>query len=538
MADTIHYIPPEKSELFGYYIQIPEKAEVQRVPISMLSPSVQKRIMRLAGYMDCSKAPYVIVVSPITMEQLSNSHKARTTMAERAEFNDTSQSSGRRSSTGTTDKWTIKDHRTYLVPVRCSKDTARTISQMSQTNNQEKPSLKNELQTLRDSLVLNLQVINMKATALGMYKNVMYLVPESNKTNISDDKIGEWEKVKRLESTEPQPEVMDCKGEEMEQKVSPKTSEPNHELNGLDCVPPRRASSLQQSHKLEVVNPWNEDIWDQPAGMTFTNGSPSSRPSTETNVQLHRMSHSEKQRKRTFSSEESTESFRKKVHLTGSSPTQDSTVEKNDFTRSPVQPRLSSGAPSAFGPQESTPSHSPSTSALDIDNEDLEGLSFSSSSSSSYNILLCAPSPLGPEESPPPLSPVTSPLNRNLADLEGLSLPPSSSSSLLFNIPLCTAPACLGSVSTCEDNMSPSYLNVKSSPSSTEHNTCPESGHGPDDMAPCTENSVIVHHLRSEHASFLDIDDTTRDEKTQRLLDRVRELDKIVEDLRQREKLS
>ncbi|XP_069825460.1 uncharacterized protein [Dendropsophus ebraccatus] len=361
MAATSPITPPEKPKVFSYYFQIPQNAEVKRVPISILSSSVRQRISRLGVCSDFTNTPYVIVVSPVTKQKLPNSHIARSTANEVADehfqvvFSDTGQSPDQRSSMGKADKQRRKDHGTYLVPMKCCKDTALTILQLSQTSNEEKSTPGRELPNVYDSLILNLQVIKMKATAMCMYKNIMYLLPESKMRNRRSDGR---EKAGEARTTELQPEA-------------DMSSDSDCSEDGLGTVTMRHSIPLQQQHhRLEnsasgtsatVVKLWNEDKWDLPAQKKSTYAHPSSIPSTENTLQISFLEHSRRQIKRKLSYFSNGETFIKKINLSGCDLQQDSPAAKNAFSHSSLPPHLPSlGSPSSLGLLESPHSHSPS----------------------------------------------------------------------------------------------------------------------------------------------------------------------------------
>ncbi|CAN2391866.1 hypothetical protein PRIEUP_LOCUS1906, partial [Pristimantis euphronides] len=482
MAAAPPNISAEKPQLFDYYFQIPEKAEVKKVPISMLSSSVRQRILHLDGR---TNMPYVIIMSPIIMQKLPNSHNAKMTVtntaAEHCQANPENQSLNGRSSADKADKWTGKGHGTYLVPVRCCKETALTILQLAQT--EETLSLENELQTFSDFLVPNLPVVKMDTSALCMYNNVMYLLPESKNTNVRGADSEAWEKVEKSGTPALQEESVKRGREIVHKSLKPKIKEQSvnreqrHE--GLDH---RRPVLQQQSCRLEVgtrfVNLWNENRWNQPAEMSSTSVSPSSSSSTDNSQQISFWEDSEKQSKRKLESVGKQETFIKRLHLSRSDIEQNPPAAKNVFTSSPPHPYLSSSR---------------------------------------------APSPLGPQESPSSSTPANSPPNGKTTDLDELS-----SSSLLCNMPPYTAPASPGLRATRGNNRTLPCLEVQPSPSSSDFTTS-ENSNEPNETASSSEPS---NPFRCDQTLLLDIDDTTRDERTQRLLDRVRELDKIVEDIR------
>ncbi|XP_071989027.1 uncharacterized protein [Engystomops pustulosus] len=486
MADTLHTTGPEEPDIFGYYFQIPEKAEVKRVPISMLSSLAQQRITRLGDSTDFIETPNVIVVSPITIQKLPNSHKARTTVSEpsKVTLTDTSQSSDGRSSERRTEKWSREDHGTYLVPVKCPKNIALTILQLSRKSDAEKTLLESELQTISDSLILSLEVMKMKATALCMYKNIMYLLPESNKTNISNDY---GEALERLENfCEPQPEeAQNCRAGKSKQEIVPINSPST--IKELRTSSERRHNSFgcvtrlpQECVRLEVCpGGVDGDIQDLPAKGKSDNRSSSSKPSTENNLQISFWEHSRRRRsKRKLSSLGRNENFLKKIHLSGGDTKQNSTDVKVVVNRSPREHDRSTSSPH---PQETSPS-----------------------------------------------DPSADPSRGHSADLEGTFSPPSSS----LRSP-CAAPIFPEPDQSLEDKMSPHLLGVQPCPLWSDISW--ETSNGPESSR---EVSPIFHTFRSEHDMFCDIDETTRDEKTQRLLARVRECDQIVEDMRRREKMS
>ncbi|KAG9467423.1 hypothetical protein GDO78_014978 [Eleutherodactylus coqui] len=480
MAAASQNIPPQKPELHGYYLQIPEKAEVKRVPISMLSSSVQQRISRLDGH---TKTPDVIVVSPIIIQKLPNSHKtkmtATQTAAEHSQPKLENQSSDGRS-TGKANKSAGQDHGTKVVPVKCCKDTALTILQLSRVSNEDTVSLEGELQTFSDSLILGLQAIKMNASALCMYNNMMYLLPESNNTTRSEEE--------REEGEQSETAGCQCGDGKTKQKIVPSKMEERgtnmelrHDARG-GTAQSRNPCLQQQSGRLEVgatlVKLWDEDRWDLPAGMNSSSARPSTSPCTENDLQIYFWKHSEKQKKRKPTSVGNQETFLKKLCLSASDTEPGLVVAKDVLTCSPLHPDSSSGAPS----------------------------------------------PPSPHECPSSLSPVSSPPQGNTAGLEGLS----SSSSLLCNIPPRMAPAPLGPATTC---MSTPCFKAKSSPSLSDFPSS-ENSNELKETASSSDPSVVSNHLRFDLDSCLDVDDTTRDERTQRLLERVRELDKIVEDIR------
>ncbi|XP_056417008.1 ligand-dependent nuclear receptor-interacting factor 1-like [Hyla sarda] len=625
MATISHITPSEKPEVSDYYFHIPENAEVKRVPISMLSSSVQQRITRLGDCTDFTNAPYVIVVSPITKQKFPNSHIARMTAAkEEAErcqvaLGDTGQSSEERASPRKPDKWMRKDHETYLVPMKCCKDIALTILQLSQTGNGENSSLESELPNISDSLILNLQVIKMKATALCMYKNMMYLLPESIKKNGSNGRNYCQENVEKSEAPESQP------GAEM-------SSKSERRKNGLGCVTLRKFSFLQQQHhrlkdivngkSASVVKLQNEDRWDRPAGQKSTCASPSSRPSTENDLQISFLEHSGRHIKRKLSYIGNSETLVKKIHISGSAKKQDSPAAKNAFTHSHLPTLLpSSGSASSLACQEPPPSFFSTNLTQSVKQTDREGLCPSSLLCSKFpamvpaslisdpscedNSRLNTKSSLGlstfttstedshePDETLLHLEPVSSPSlsgfstsseDNHEPDKSLLCLKPISSPSLSevstssetshvqdesrSGLKLRSHQTLSGISSSSEDSHEPdkSLLCLKpiSSPSLSEVSTSSETSHVQDesrsglklrshqtlsgissssedshepDETLSSGGSSLINHLQSELALFPDIDETTRDERAQRLLDRVRECEKIVEDMREKEK--
>ncbi|XP_077155025.1 uncharacterized protein LOC143817473 [Ranitomeya variabilis] len=414
MADTSHNIPFEP-EVFGYYFQIPEKAEVKRVPVSMLSTSVQQKITRLGGSIETS---YVIVVSPITMQRFPSNCKAKKTLAKTAAKHPqvtssyTSQRSDRRSSLRRADARTREEQGTYLVPVKCFSDIAHTILQLSQTNNPEKLSVKSELQALGDSLNISQQaMIKMEATALYMCKNVMYLLPKGKKAEIKDEKCEAQENVVKSEVINSQQQVTNFRFEDLKQRIVPKNSQLNmKELSrnsegrddDLGCVSLRNSFFLQQQNRRSVsratvVKSWDEDL-------SPSNDRPSSRPSTEDEQQIP-LEQSGGPRKRKCHSISNEETSIKKICQRGPD-------SKSVPASSPLRTRSSSSkASSPRDLQELQPSFS------DANSRDLKDFSPSPHSSSPEASLQ------DPQGLPPLLSDANSP------DLKDLSPSPHLSSS-------------------------------------------------------------------------------------------------------------
>ncbi|XP_040282564.1 proteoglycan 4-like [Bufo bufo] len=336
----------EKPELFGYYFQIPIKAEVKKVQISMLSSSVQEKIRQLGGR---TKASFVVVVSPITIQKLPKSHKSRTTAAEHSPvtMSDTSQSSNVRSM-GKADKQTKKDLGTYLVPVKCSKDIALAILQLAQTSKEDKSSSESESSNFSKSLVLNhnLQMIEMKAKTLYIYKNIMYLLPKSQEANTSDKKS----EAEKSEATESQARA--------------KLRNRKYKHKSLGCVILRSFSFRQQQDRrivgsvteksATIVKSYNKERCDLPDEMKPIDVGPSSGSSTVKSLQVSFWEQSERQVKRKLPYLSNEQPFIKRNHQSDSDAKQDSFVAKNVLIRSPLQPHpLSSDAPSPLSPQES-----------------------------------------------------------------------------------------------------------------------------------------------------------------------------------------
>ncbi|CAJ0926585.1 unnamed protein product [Ranitomeya imitator] len=539
MADASHNVPFEP-EVCGYFFQIPEKAEVKRVPMSMLSTSVQQKITRLGGSIETS---HVIVVSPITMQRFPSNCKAKKTLAKTAAKHPqvtssyTSQRSDRRSSLRRADARTREEQGTYLVPVKCFSDIAHAILQLSQINNPEKLSVKSELQALGDSLNISQQaMIKMEATALYMCKNVMYLLPKGKKAEIKDEKCEAQEKVVKSEVINSQQQVTNFRFEDLEQRNVPKNSqlkmkELNRNSEGrnddLGCVSLRNSTFLEQQNgrsesRATVVKSWDEDS-------SPSNDRPSSRPSTEDEQQIS-LEQSGGPRKRKCHSISNEETSIKKICQNANSP------DLKDLSPSPhlssskaSSPRDLQELPPLFSDasnpnfKDLSPSpHSSSSQASsprdlqelqplfsDANNPDLKDLSPSPHSSSSK-----ASSPRDLAELPPLFSDANNP------DLKDLSPSPHS------------FPALPGAHPTYGDYTAPPHLESKSSESESSKRS------EPGDTASLHDTLPISNYLESPCSSLLDIDDTTRDERTQKLLARVREWNKRVDDMRQKEDVS
>ncbi|KAM4044468.1 uncharacterized protein ACNLHF_008435 [Anomaloglossus baeobatrachus] len=466
MAAASHNLPPEP-EVFGYYIQIPEKAEVRRVPVSMLSSSVQQRISRLGGN---NKASYVIVVSPIVKQKFPSNHKKRKTSIKAAAKNlqvtssNTSQLTIRRSSKRIAATRAKEEQKTYLVPVKCFKDIALTILQLSQTYNQEPLNVKSELRALSDSLNVNQQaMIKMEAAALYMSKNVMYLLPEGKKAEIRGEKCKAEVKVKKSEVLDSQIQVVRLTFEETKQKIVPTDSQVKMEKKSrnnegrhddLGCVSLRRSSFLQHQNRRSesratVVTLCDED-WRP------SNERPSSTPTKE-EQQISFWEQSEGPSKRKLFSIDNEETSRKKIRQSDSEP-------KSVPVCSPLRPHLSSLEASPLKAHESSPLFPY------VNNPDLK-----ESSPTPY----LSPA-LGDYTSPPHLeaksSPSGSPLQPHLSSSEASSPPVlQESQPLLYASSLnlkvfsstssCSSPTPLGQYPIYGDYMTPPHLEAKSSPS-------------------------------------------------------------------------
>ncbi|XP_073404540.1 uncharacterized protein [Dendrobates tinctorius] len=641
MAAASHNIPPEP-EVFGYHFEIPEKAEVKRVPMSMLSSSVQQKITRLGGNIETS---HVIVVSPITKQRFPSNHKARKMSAKtaakhpRVTSSYITQQSVRRSSMRRADARTRGEQGTYLVPVKCFKDIAIAILQLSQTCNPETLSVKSELQALDDSLNVSQHVIfKMEATALYMCKNVMYLLPRGKKTEIKDEKCESREKVVKSKVTNSQLLVTNFTYEDSKQRIVPKNSQIKMEEvsrnsegrhDDLGCVSLRKSSFLQQQNRrsesrVTIVKLWDEDL-------SPSNDRPSSRPSTEDEQQISYREQSEGPSKRKFHSVSNEEPSIKKICQSGHDP-------KSIPASSPLRPHSSSKASSLSDLQEFPPlfsdancpdikelspsPHSSSSEASplepqdlppvlsDANNPDLKDTAPSPYSSSSETSLEpqelplvsgdsnspdlkkfspsphssssqasplelqdlppvlsdannpdlkdIAPSPHSSSSETSPLEPQELPLvssDANSPDLKAFSPSPHSSSSEAsssrdpqeipplfsdannpnlkeFSLSQHSSPAPPRAHPTYGDYMSPPHLEAKSSLS--ESSTCSEPG----DTVSLHDTHPISNYLGSQCPSLLDIDDTTRDEKKLKLLARVREWTKIIDNMKQKEEVS
>ncbi|XP_069615643.1 serine-rich adhesin for platelets-like [Ranitomeya imitator] len=611
MADASHNVPFEP-EVCGYFFQIPEKAEVKRVPMSMLSTSVQQKITRLGGSIETS---HVIVVSPITMQRFPSNCKAKKTLAKTAAKHPqvtssyTSQRSDRRSSLRRADARTREEQGTYLVPVKCFSDIAHAILQLSQINNPEKLSVKSELQALGDSLNISQQaMIKMEATALYMCKNVMYLLPKGKKAEIKDEKCEAQEKVVKSEVINSQQQVTNFRFEDLEQRNVPKNSqlkmkELNRNSEGrnddLGCVSLRNSTFLEQQNgrsesRATVVKSWDEDS-------SPSNDRPSSRPSTEDEQQIS-LEQSGGPRKRKCHSISNEETSIKKICQSGpgsksvpaSSPlrTRSSSSKASSLRDLQELPPLFSDANSPDLKDLSPSPHSSSSKASsprdlqelqplfsDANNPDLKDLSPSPHSSSSK-----ASSPRDLQELQPLFSDANNPDLKDLSpgphssssqassprdlqelqplfsdannpDLKDLSPSPHSSSSKassprdLEELPPLFSdannpdlkdlspsphsfPALPGAHPTYGDYTAPPHLESKSSESESSKRS------EPGDTASLHDTLPISNYLESPCSSLLDIDDTTRDERTQKLLARVREWNKRVDDMRQKEDVS
>ncbi|CAN2391865.1 Ligand dependent nuclear receptor interacting factor 1, partial [Pristimantis euphronides] len=159
----------------GHALQIPAHAEVISVPVSSLPFSIQQKILPQAGGTDVSKIPSVIYVSPVNTIKTNNNQSALLQPTPNISSITSGTPQQRPPSSGSEPpkgpmKWVVQENQesaACLVPVKSSNDTASKILKMLSKTKMEDVNL-----TSSDCS----KVVQIKDNALVMCNNKIFLL--------------------------------------------------------------------------------------------------------------------------------------------------------------------------------------------------------------------------------------------------------------------------------------------------------------------------------------------------------------------------
>ncbi|XP_075054479.1 uncharacterized protein LOC142140645 [Mixophyes fleayi] len=501
-GNTISARPPQCE----HYYQIPADAEVKSVPISSLPPAIQQKIQCLDGCNDITRTSSVIYVSPVTKNIFPVGCKPSRVIGEGATTQSPmvqTQNLVSPSRPNTKSMEGNRDPMVCFVPIKTSKETASTILKLLETSNEKRnlQYVENSLPKCSDFLGFNLKVIGIKANALCMSKNKMYLMPEPRAKD-SNAETEDQELITRSPGeTTSRPETMKdtsnireegiiIKDSGFEIKELGPTSDTWVQQDDLGNMTADSSSmSQQQLRSRNGSNCWDigdeasvkqpaEASWDLPEAIdpTEPNTSLRSPQHLRLSVTKEQIPLRIKQLKRKLSTLDIVKNLKKKNTLDGSETKQDTeTVYTFSVTSS-----------------------SPTSSA-----------------SPPVEPLSCPPLPFLPwEES-------------------------TRTDHLSLHNPLCSLspsrmPSPSGETNTGEV-ISPSLHNEETSSSSFSSLTSVSSPTSSSEFSQC-HSIPSIERSPTELPSFSELDETTMDERARRLEERVRELNMVVEDMRKSKK--
>ncbi|XP_044140915.1 ligand-dependent nuclear receptor-interacting factor 1 isoform X2 [Bufo gargarizans] len=242
----------------GHSLQIPAHAEVRSVPASSLPFAIQKKILPQSSGSDMGRMPSVIYVSPVNTVKGTNNLSASLypspvsssiTPGTQSFLVQKPPSSGSEASNGPM-KWVVQENKeaaACLVPVKSSNETASKILQMLSKTKMEDVNLTNSDQS---------KVMQVKDNALVMCNNKIFLLTKKGTELIDPErKNPEPPQYSLPDKLTPKIEPMKDFSNRVVQvvlsknKSPPPSTEQSVQSSVVSTAKPKRKSSTPQAHR-------------------------------------------------------------------------------------------------------------------------------------------------------------------------------------------------------------------------------------------------------------------------------------------------